>query len=172
MTMSLVCPLAVVLPVFYTSLVNWLKVDERSDINDSWRITIIVAYRLEIWDGEYWFQLVKKHLYDESTDSVTLDGRVFRPNSEKGDGVNVVAVLVHPYSVLGGCQGLMRGIARGLSSRGVIAVTCDTRGAGKSTGRASLTGSPEINDVSPSANGFSPISPQTQLSLLVHLQVN
>lgn len=82
----------------------------------------------------------------ESTDGVTLDARVYRPISEN-NSTNVVAVLVHPYSVLGGCQGLMRGIARGLSSRGVIAVTFDTRGAGKSSGRASLTGSAEINDV-------------------------
>ncbi|MCD7471742.1 hypothetical protein HAX54_012381 [Datura stramonium] len=82
----------------------------------------------------------------ESTDGVTLDARVYRPISEN-NSTNVVAVLVHPYSVLGGCQGLMRGIARGLSNRGVIAVTFDTRGAGKSSGRASLTGSAEINDV-------------------------
>lgn len=82
----------------------------------------------------------------ESTDGVTLDARVYRPISEN-NSTKVVAVLVHPYSVLGGCQGLMRGIAGGLSSRGVIAVTFDTRGAGKSSGRASLTGSAEINDV-------------------------
>ncbi|KAF3640811.1 hypothetical protein BC332_09731 [Capsicum chinense] len=81
----------------------------------------------------------------ESTDGVTLDGRVYRPTSENNS--TVIAVLVHPYSVLGGCQGLMRGIARALSSRGVIAVTFDTRGAGKSNGCASLTGSAEINDV-------------------------
>lgn len=81
----------------------------------------------------------------ESTDGVTLDARVYQPILENNSGV--VAVLVHPYSVLGGCQFLMRGIARGLSSRGVIAVTFDTRGAGKSTGRASLTGFAEINDV-------------------------
>ncbi|XP_049365246.1 uncharacterized protein LOC125830066 isoform X2 [Solanum verrucosum] len=81
----------------------------------------------------------------ESTDGVILDGRIYRPTSEENS--SFVAVLVHPYSVLGGCQGLMRGIAKGLSSRGVIAVTFDTRGAGKSSGRASLTGSAEINDV-------------------------
>ncbi|XP_059291742.1 uncharacterized protein LOC132635685 [Lycium barbarum] len=81
----------------------------------------------------------------ESTDGVTIDARVYRPISDN-NSTNVVAVLVHPYSVLGGCQGLMRGIARGLSNRGIIAVTFDTRGAGKSTGRASLTGSAEIND--------------------------
>ncbi|XP_015070012.1 uncharacterized protein LOC107014561 isoform X2 [Solanum pennellii] len=81
----------------------------------------------------------------ESSDGVILDCRVYRPTSENNS--SYVAVLVHPYSVLGGCQGLMRGIAKGLSSRGVVAVTFDTRGAGKSSGRASLTGSAEINDV-------------------------
>ncbi|CAN4120041.1 unnamed protein product [Withania somnifera] len=81
----------------------------------------------------------------ESIDGVTLDARVYQPISENNS--KVVAVLVHPYAVLGGCQGLMRGISRGLASRGVIAVTFDTRGAGKSSGRASLTGFAEINDV-------------------------
>lgn len=84
----------------------------------------------------------------ESTVGVTLDARVYQPISDSNSTDNVVvAVLVHPYSVLGGCQALMRGIARGLSNRGVIAVTFDSRGAGKSSGRASLTGSAEINDV-------------------------
>ncbi|XP_055801303.1 uncharacterized protein LOC129870516 [Solanum dulcamara] len=81
----------------------------------------------------------------ESSEGVTLDGRVYRPSWENNS--STVAVLVHPYSMLGGCQGLVRGIAKGLASRGVIAVTFDTRGAGKSSGRASLTRSSKINDV-------------------------
>lgn len=86
----------------------------------------------------------------ECTDGVTLDARIFRPataEAEHKGGDNVVVVLVHPYSVLGGCQGLMKGMARGLADRGLTAVTFDTRGAGRSTGRASLTGSAEVNDV-------------------------
>nr|GMC79410.1 uncharacterized protein LOC109150750 isoform X1 [Ipomoea batatas] len=44
-------------------------------------------------------------------------------------------------------QGLMKGMARALADRGLTAITFDTRGAGRSTGRASLTGSAEVNDV-------------------------
>ncbi|VFQ84203.1 unnamed protein product [Cuscuta campestris] len=89
----------------------------------------------------------------QSTDGVTLDARIFRPSAAEhdqksaGNAAETVAVMVHPYSVLGGCQGLMKGMARGLASRGLTAVTFDTRGAGRSTGRASLTGSAEVNDV-------------------------
>uniref|UniRef100_A0A6N2M7E9 KANL3/Tex30 alpha/beta hydrolase-like domain-containing protein n=1 Tax=Salix viminalis TaxID=40686 RepID=A0A6N2M7E9_SALVM len=50
-------------------------------------------------------------------------------------------------SILGGCQGLLKGIAVGLAGKGYKAVTFDMRGAGKSTGRASLTGFAEIKDV-------------------------
>nr|GMC86132.1 putative alpha/Beta hydrolase [Ipomoea batatas] len=84
----------------------------------------------------------------ECSDGVTLDARIFRPAAgEHKGGDSVVVVLVHPYSVLGGCQGLMKGMARGLADRGLTAITFDTRGAGRSTGRASLTGSAEVNDV-------------------------
>ncbi|CAH9067377.1 unnamed protein product [Cuscuta europaea] len=88
----------------------------------------------------------------QSTDGVTLDARIFRPSAadhdHKGaDYSALVVVMVHPYSVLGGCQGLMKGMARGLASRGLTAITFDTRGAGRSTGHASLTGSAEVNDV-------------------------
>ncbi|GFP79814.1 hypothetical protein PHJA_000124800 [Phtheirospermum japonicum] len=41
----------------------------------------------------------------------------------------------------------MKGIARRLRDRGVTAVTFDMRGVGKSTGRASLTGFAEVDDV-------------------------
>lgn len=86
----------------------------------------------------------------ETSDGAKLDARIFRPTppstSTEGEG-NLVVVLVHPYSILGGCQGLMKGMARGLANRGFPAVTFDMRGAGRSTGRPSITGSAEINDV-------------------------
>ncbi|GAA0150335.1 serine protease [Lithospermum erythrorhizon] len=81
----------------------------------------------------------------ESGDGIKLDARIFKPSSQQNG--NLVVVLVHPYSVLGGCQGLMKGIGRGLANQGVTSVTFDTRGAGRSTGKASITGSAEVNDV-------------------------
>ncbi|XP_022154093.1 uncharacterized protein LOC111021430 [Momordica charantia] len=82
----------------------------------------------------------------ETSDGVKLHARVFKPKDEEARE-NLVVVLVHPYSVLGGCQGLLRGIAAGLAERGFRAVTFDMRGAGKSSGKASLTGFAEIKDV-------------------------
>ncbi|KAL8036862.1 hypothetical protein ABFX02_11G004000 [Erythranthe guttata] len=82
----------------------------------------------------------------ESKGGISLDARIYRPTA--GDSnATLIAVLVHPYSVLGGCQGLMNGIARGLADRGLTAVTFDMRGVGKSTGRASITGFSEVDDV-------------------------
>ncbi|XP_077215548.1 alpha/beta-Hydrolases superfamily protein [Tasmannia lanceolata] len=80
----------------------------------------------------------------ETSDGVKLRTRIFKPN-ELMD--NLVIILVHPFALLGGCQALLRGIAVGLAERGYRAVTFDTRGAGRSTGRASLTGFSEIRDV-------------------------
>lgn len=82
----------------------------------------------------------------ETSDGVKLHTRVFKPKDEEARE-NLGVVLVHPYSILGGCQGLLRGIAAGLAERGYRAVTFDMRGAGKSSGRASLTGFAEIKDV-------------------------
>ncbi|KAI8556596.1 hypothetical protein RHMOL_Rhmol05G0266400 [Rhododendron molle] len=45
-----------------------------------------------------------------------------------GKGLGKGGALVHPYSVLGGCQGLMKGIALRLARRGFHAVTFDMRG--------------------------------------------
>ncbi|XP_022933651.1 uncharacterized protein LOC111441007 [Cucurbita moschata] len=87
----------------------------------------------------------------ETSDGVKLHTRVFKPTDEE-DRENLVVVLVHPYSVLGGCQGLLRGIAGGLAERGFRAVTFDMRGAGKSSGRPSLTGFAEIKDVTAVCN--------------------
>lgn len=81
----------------------------------------------------------------ETRDGVKLHVRLFNPVDPPVS--NVVFVLVHPYTVLGGFQGLLRGIAAGLAERGYQAVTFDMRGAGRSSGRASLFGSAEINDV-------------------------
>ncbi|KAG9133713.1 hypothetical protein Leryth_019357 [Lithospermum erythrorhizon] len=78
----------------------------------------------------------------ESGDGMKLDARIFKPSSQQNG--NLVVVLVHPYSVLGGCQGLMKGIGRGLANQGLTSVTFDTRGAGRSTGKASITGSAEL----------------------------
>lgn len=81
----------------------------------------------------------------ETSDGIKLHTRVFKPREEIKD--NLVVVLVHPYSVLGGCQALVKGIALGLAEKGYRAVTFDMRGAGRSTGRPSLTGFSEIKDV-------------------------
>uniref|UniRef100_A0A2P2PIL9 Xaa-Pro dipeptidyl-peptidase-like domain-containing protein n=1 Tax=Rhizophora mucronata TaxID=61149 RepID=A0A2P2PIL9_RHIMU len=84
----------------------------------------------------------------ETSDGVKLHTRLFKPREEAEiKGSNFVIVLVHPYSVLGGCQALLKGIAAGLACNGYRAVTFDMRGAGKSTGRPSLTGFAEIKDV-------------------------
>lgn len=85
----------------------------------------------------------------ESSDGVKLHTRVFKPLKEEEEDNNkkIVIVLVHPYSVLGGCQGLLKGIASGLAGNGYKAVTFDMRGVGRSTGRSSLTGFAEVKDV-------------------------
>lgn len=81
----------------------------------------------------------------ETSDGVKLNTRIFKPRDEIKD--DLVIVLVHPYSVLGGCQALLKGIAAGLANNGFRAVTFDMRGVGRSTGRASLTGFAEVKDV-------------------------
>ena len=81
----------------------------------------------------------------ETSDGVNLRTRVFKPKEKIKD--NIVIVLIHPYSILGGCQALLKGIASGLADKGYRAVTFDMRGVGRSTGRASLTGFAEVKDV-------------------------
>ncbi|KAJ7979049.1 alpha/beta-Hydrolases superfamily protein [Quillaja saponaria] len=81
----------------------------------------------------------------ETSDGVKLYTKLFKPKEEIKD--NLVIVLVHPYSVLGGCQALLRGIASGLAGEGYQTVTFDMRGVGRSTGRPSITGFAEIKDV-------------------------
>nr|XP_043637129.1 uncharacterized protein LOC122608104 [Erigeron canadensis] len=89
------------------------------------------------------------------SNNIQLDARIYKlpennttiQNNNDNNKNNIGVVLVHPYSVLGGCQGLMKGIARKLADHGFLSVTFDMRGVGKSTGRPSLTGFAEVNDV-------------------------
>ena len=84
----------------------------------------------------------------ETSDGVKLRTRLFKPAegaATKDD--SLVIVLVHPYSILGGSQGLLKGIASALADNGYRAVTFDMRGVGRSTGRPSLTGFAEVKDV-------------------------
>ncbi|KAK3205052.1 hypothetical protein Dsin_019098 [Dipteronia sinensis] len=82
----------------------------------------------------------------DTSDGVKLYTRVFKPREEETLKDNLVIVLVHPYSVMGGCQGLLKGMASGFAANGYKAVTFDMRGVGRSTGRASLTGTSEVKD--------------------------
>jgi predicted acyl esterase len=83
----------------------------------------------------------------ETSDGAKLHTRLFKPMEEGKITDNLVVVLVHPFSILGGCQAFLKGIAAGLAGKGYKTVTFDMRGAGKSTGRPSLTGFAEIKDV-------------------------
>uniref|UniRef100_A0A0D9VK84 Xaa-Pro dipeptidyl-peptidase-like domain-containing protein n=1 Tax=Leersia perrieri TaxID=77586 RepID=A0A0D9VK84_9ORYZ len=85
----------------------------------------------------------------EAGDRAKLSVRLFKPapGEAAAEGEDIAVVLVHPYTILGGVQGLLRGMAEGVARRGYHAITFDMRGAGRSTGRASLTGSTEVGDV-------------------------
>lgn len=86
----------------------------------------------------------------ETGDGAKLSVRLFKPpasGAEPDPGEDVAVVLVHPYTILGGVQRLLQGMAEGVARRGYTAVTFDMRCAGRSTGRASLTGSTEVGDV-------------------------
>ncbi|KAJ6704715.1 ALPHA/BETA HYDROLASE DOMAIN-CONTAINING PROTEIN [Salix purpurea] len=83
----------------------------------------------------------------QTSDGAKLRTRLFKPMEEGEITDNLVVVLVHPFSILGGCQAFLQGIAAGLAGKGYKTVTFDMRGAGKSTGRPSLTGFAEIKDV-------------------------
>ncbi|XP_016499926.1 uncharacterized protein LOC107818428 isoform X1 [Nicotiana tabacum] len=85
----------------------------------------------------------------ETSDGVKLHTTFFKPNQyeEEEEENSWVVILVHPYSILGGSQGLLRGIANGLSRKGYKAVTFDMRGVGRSTGKPSIFGFKEIKDV-------------------------
>lgn len=101
----------------------------------------------------------------ETSDGAQLQARIFGPREEEEEEVEeevdeeqedddgekgndeLVVILVHPYSILGGCQSLLGGIASRLARKGYKAVTFDMRGVGRSKGKPSLTGFKEINDV-------------------------
>ncbi len=58
------------------------------------------------------------------------------------------ALVVHQYSIMGGSQELMRGIARAFAlTHGVTACTLNLRGVGGSSGHATLRGHAEVDDV-------------------------
>ncbi|KAM1277187.1 hypothetical protein ACFX13_030323 [Malus domestica] len=84
----------------------------------------------------------------ETGDGVKLSTQLFKPREEKDikEGSPVV-VMMHPYSIHGVCQGLLRGIAAGLADKGYKALSFDMRGVEMSTERVSLTGFAEIKDV-------------------------
>lgn len=82
-----------------------------------------------------------------STSGVTLAVRVFRPSPRAPDRFRVTLVLVHQYSLMGGCQELLCGMAYRLADRGFTVVTFDMRGVGGSSGKPSLTGGAEVQDV-------------------------
>jgi alpha/beta superfamily hydrolase len=88
-----------------------------------------------------------------------LEARLFWPralDTPRSAPVSAVAaaaggrcvLVVHQYSVMGGSQELMRGIARSFAlHHGVTACTLNLRGVGGSSGMPSLTGSSEVADV-------------------------
>lgn len=81
-----------------------------------------------------------------SSSGVTLSVRIFRPASNAMKKL-VTLVLVHQYSLMRGCQELLCGMAYRLANKGFTTVTFDMRGVGGSTGKPSLTGTPEVQDV-------------------------
>ena len=88
-----------------------------------------------------------------------LETRLFWPcalDTPRGSPLSAVAaaaggrcvLVVHQYSIMGGSQELMRGIARSFAlHHGVTACTLNLRGVGGSSGMPSLTGSSEVADV-------------------------
>lgn len=92
----------------------------------------------------------------ETSDGVKLRTRLFKPQGQgQLKDPNLGIVLVHPYSVLGGSQGLLKGIASSLALNGYTAVTFDMRGVGRSTGKPSITGFAEVKDVVAVCNSLS-----------------
>lgn len=92
----------------------------------------------------------------ETSDGVKLRTRLFKPQGQgQLKDPNLGIVLVHPYSVLGGSQGLLKGIASSLAINGYTAVTFDMRGVGRSTGKPSITGFAEVKDVVAVCNSLS-----------------
>jgi alpha/beta superfamily hydrolase len=82
----------------------------------------------------------------EAGSGVSLCVKIFRPGAHVSPKPFTM-VLVHPYSILGGCQELLRGMAYRLAAKGFTTLTFDMRGVGGSTGKMSLTGTSEVQDV-------------------------
>ena len=80
----------------------------------------------------------------QSTDNVTLAVKYW---GEKSTSSTPVLVFVHQYAQMGGEGSLMEGMAAEALSRGMEAVTFDLRGAGASSGNATLTNFNELDDV-------------------------
>ncbi|KAF3541226.1 hypothetical protein F2Q69_00019052 [Brassica cretica] len=55
----------------------------------------------------------------DSEEGVKLHTRIFKPKDADDDDKNLVIVLVHPFSLMGGCQALLKGIASELASKGL-----------------------------------------------------
>ncbi|KAH7415157.1 hypothetical protein KP509_14G030600 [Ceratopteris richardii] len=84
----------------------------------------------------------------EGGKSVSLSLRLFKPLPDmEGPGKGWTVVLVHQYSVLGGCKALLKGMATCLAVKGFLSITFDMRGVKRSTGKSTLTGSSEVHDV-------------------------
>eukprot|EP01024_Parvocaulis_polyphysoides_P014160 TRINITY_DN15709_c0_g3_i1.p1 TRINITY_DN15709_c0_g3~~TRINITY_DN15709_c0_g3_i1.p1 ORF type:complete len:227 (-),score=24.38 TRINITY_DN15709_c0_g3_i1:316-996(-) len=84
-----------------------------------------------------------------SSGQVVLDARIFPATYQQLSKPKYSVVLVHQYSLLGGCQDLMQGIAmnlRALDDR-VTVLTFDMRGVGGSSGVSSVRGHAEVDDV-------------------------
>ena len=76
---------------------------------------------------------------------IDLSGALWTPVTKS---TNLVCILVHPWSVLGGSSANTQPYAETLATaHGIECLTFDLRGVGKSTGRCSYRGSSEINDV-------------------------
>ncbi|CAL1371034.1 unnamed protein product [Linum trigynum] len=108
-------------------------------------------------------------------DGIVLHARLFKPTPTTAEPspspsasaqAATAVVLVHPYSKLGGCQVIMHGIASRLSIKGLTAVTFDMRGVGRSTGKSSITGIPEIEDVVAVCNWVSDNLPVDRILLV------
>eukprot|EP00250_Pteridium_aquilinum_P026378 c32923_g1_i1 orf=74-757(-) len=103
---------------------------------------------------------------EEGQGSISLSLRLFKPPPSEGQGKGWTVVLVHPYSVLGGCQALLKGIATSLARKGFLCITFDMRGVKRSTGKASWTGSSEVQDVVAVCNWAAQHSPDHRILLV------
>lgn len=107
-------------------------------------------------------------VHEEGQGEVSLSLRLYKPpsstSSSQGKGWTVV--LVHQYSVLGGCQALLKGTATSLASKGFLCITFDMRGVKRSTGKSSWTGSSEVQDVIAVCNWAAQRSPAHRILLV------